>query len=319
MTSEHTECDHMPPGSKSSGKSRIIRHDVLCIGAASWDITLAVSGHPGADEKTTARSMTSCGGGPAATAAVTVSRLGLAAGFIGFLGHDAFGDAHLEDLERAGVDTRWVQRGSTATPLSVVLVKPGGHRTVIAHTPPDTAVPEDTLLAGDFAPGILLMDGHQPLVSGPFVRHARKNGIPVILDAGSVHDGTRRLFDHADFLIASLKFAVEWTGRPDADAALAILGAQHPCVVITLGEKGLVWRRGSERGSLPAFPVDTVDTTGAGDVFHGAFAAALHMKMDWAVCLCFASAAAALACTRTGARNGIPHLADVEGFLRERA
>jgi sulfofructose kinase len=84
------------------------------------------------------------------------------------------------------------------------------------------------------------------------------------------------------------------------------LGEISPAVVITLGEKGLIWRRGQEHGALPAFPIIAIDTTGAGDAFHGAFAAAVSSRLNWPDVLRFASAAGSLCCTKIGARSGLP-------------
>jgi len=92
------------------------------------------------------------------------------------------------------------------------------------------------------------------------------------------------------------------------------LAAIAPNVVVTLGERGLVWQRGSERGQMDAFVVDTVDTTGAGDAFHGAFTAGLAAGMEWESLLRFASAVGALCCTKQGGRVGIPTLNEVNAF-----
>ena len=88
------------------------------------------------------------------------------------------------------------------------------------------------------------------------------------------------------------------------------------CVIVTLGERGLIWQRGEDTGNLPAFAVNVVDTTGAGDAFHGALAAGVAQGMDWLDLLRFASAAGALCCTKHGARIGIPTLAEVQALLR---
>jgi sulfofructose kinase len=93
------------------------------------------------------------------------------------------------------------------------------------------------------------------------------------------------------------------------------LSAHNPVVVITLGREGLIWKNASGEGRIPAFPVETIDSTGAGDVFHGAFAGSLAMGRQWDEILLYSSAAAALSCTRLGARTGIPEGIEVERFL----
>ena len=136
------------------------------------------------------------------------------------------------------------------------------------------------------------------------LERTQREGIPTVLDAGSVHEGTLALMERVDYLVCSEKFARQFAG--DEETALARLAEVSPAVVITLGEKGLIWRRGQERGVLPAFPVNAIDTTGAGDAFHGAFAAAVSLRMNWLDVLRYASAAGSLCCTKIGARSGLP-------------
>jgi len=136
------------------------------------------------------------------------------------------------------------------------------------------------------------------------LKRTQSEGIPTVLDAGSVHEGTLALMKEVDYLVCSEKFARQFAG--DEETALARLAEISPAVVITLGERGLIWRRREERGVLSAFPITAIDTTGAGDAFHGAFAAAVSSSMDWLDVLRYASAAGSLCCTKTGARTGLP-------------
>lgn len=291
--------------------------DVICIGHASYDLVFSVPHHPGPDEKCTASGLIACGGGPAANAAVTAARLGRRAAFIGYLGWDLHGQAHFEELVRDGVEATLVCRGDLPTPLSAVLVKPDGRRALVNYrgsTQPLAALAVDL---SDLEAKSALFDGHEPYISCHWLAHFRNQGTATVLDAGSLHDGTRRLMFEVDYLIASRKFVSQWLGRDDPHKALGELAANSPAVVITLGEEGLIWQRGGEHGAMPAFPVQAVDTTGAGDVFHGAFAAAVADGADWLDSLRFASAAAALCCTKMGARLGIPSRAEVEAFLAE--
>ncbi|NJD07449.1 MAG: carbohydrate kinase [Methylococcaceae bacterium] len=307
----------MPPVHALAGGPAVAGSiDVLCVGHASYDLVFAIPHHPTADEKIFADQLVACGGGPAANAAVTVARLGGRAAFAGFLGSDLYGDAHFRELVEAGVETRYVARGPFPTPLSAVLVKPDGSRSLVNHkgaTPPLTA--GQLTISPDTAK-VLLLDGHEPLVSVPLAESARRLGVPVVLDAGSVHPGTSVLHDQVDCLACSEKFARQYLGGKDEQRALQVLGEKVPAVVITLGEHGLVWRRGAESGKLPAFEITAVDSTGAGDAFHGALALALARELPWEQCLRFASAAGALCCTRLGARSGIPRAVDVECLLQ---
>lgn len=301
------------------------------------------------------------GGGPAANAAVTVARLGGIAAFAGYLGRDIFGDMHFEELLSEGVITSLVVRdekravsrspgaakglsaqsgcsASPSTPLSSIIVKPDGKRTVVTHKGSTPVLEPDQVDFTQVRPRAILFDGHQPAVSVPLAKKAREQNIPTVLDAGSVHKGTLELAPLCGYLAASEKFARDLSGEKDPARALGFLARIAPVAVITLGGAGLIWAAGAaaspqrqyrqavpipkperqaeqQGGSIEAFPVDAVDTTGAGDIFHGAFALRIAGGDDLLSALRYASAAAALGCAKMGARAAIPTRAEVEEFL----
>lgn len=292
--------------------------DVLCVGATSYDMVFRAPCHPAPDEKISADTMVLCGGGPAANAAVMVSKMGLKSAFAGYLGSDPFGQIHLEELRAAGVHTGLVVRGEHPTPVSAVIVKPSGERSVINYRDTRAALDRDRITLSGLHPRVVLFDGHEPELSAALIGHARALGIQTVLDAGSLNKGTLALYDKVDHLVCSEIFAHTFSGSSSPEAAMGALFAPTRSVVITLGGSGLLWRRTDGKGRLPAFSVDVKDTTGAGDVFHGAFAGSLAMGKPWIEILTYASAAAALSCTRLGARTGIPEGAEVEAFLREK-
>ncbi len=279
--------------------------DVLCVGHASCDVTMSVAHHPAADEKMQADAMDLCGGGPAANAAVQVARLGGTVAFVGTLGTDMFGDMHCRELQQAGVDAQWlVRRGKT--PVSQILAKPDGCRSVINFKGDMPWLAADVLPTARMSAAVMLFDGHEPLLSVRLQEQAEQQGVMTVLDAGSVHQGTEALVWRVGHLVASQRFACTFCDTDDAGQALRMLAARRNRVVITLGAEGLLWFCDGEFGQLPAFPVDVVDSTGAGDAFHGAYALGLARGMDWQSLLRFASAAGALACTRLGARTALP-------------
>ena len=288
---------------------------VLCVGAGTYDLIYSVDRDPQPDEKIRATSFTGCGGGPAANAAVTVSHLGLQAGFAGYLGRDIFGNAHFEELLEAGVNTELTARGEHPSALSVVMVKPDGSRSLVNFRNPESFLAAESI---DFSPvdaKVILFDGHEPHLSPPLARLARQQGIITLLDAGSIHSGTEELAGLVDNLVCSEKFALEFTGETNENKAIEKLADYAPNVIITVGERGLVWKNGEGSGRLGAYKVKAVDTTGAGDVFHGALATCLAQKKEWMESLAYASAAGALCCTKVGARLGIPFKEEVEEFL----
>ncbi len=289
--------------------------DVLCVGQASYDLVFSVSRHPLEDEKIFADGFFGCGGGPAANAAVAVSRLGFTAAFAGYLGQDLYGEKHYQELVECGIDTQLIVRGSAPTPISAILVKQNGKRALINYKGDTKPSPSGAIDFKSVKSKAILFDGHEPYISPPLAECARAESITTVLDAGSLHEGTLALMERVDYLVCSEKFARQYAG--DEKKALTRLAEVSPAVVITLGEKGLLWRSGQEYGMFPAFPITAVDTTGAGDAFHGAFAAAVAAHMDWFEVLRYASAAGALCCTKIGARPGLPsreeHRALLEG------
>ncbi|PXA04294.1 carbohydrate kinase [Coraliomargarita sinensis] len=281
--------------------------DVLCAGYACVDINFKAKHHPVPDEKLRAIDMHSCGGGPAANAAVAIARLGGQAGFAGYLGNDAFGEAHLSELRKEGVDCSGISRGESPTPIACVTIKPDGQRSIVDYFPAQSTAPEDAASLKKQAAKVLLIDGHQPLLSARLLDEARELGIPSLLDAGSVHDGTLMLYNKVDYLITSEKFAREMSKEDDPRLALAALDGAAPFIACTWGEDGVYWQDDDGQHHMPAFDIEAVDTTGAGDAFHGAFALGLAEGLGVRDNLRRASATAALTCLKNGARSALPN------------
>jgi sulfofructose kinase len=291
--------------------------DVLCVGHASYDFVFAVDHHPKADEKTFAEKFISCGGGPAANAAVTVSRLGFKSAFAGYLGNEYFGQRHLEEFSQAAVNTDLIVRGDSPTPVSTILAKPDGQRTLVNYKGAPRPIPANKIDFAGWHPKVILFDGHEPDVSLELMKIKKGRQIRTVLDAGSVHRGTLKLLELVDYTVASEKFSRECTGKDDPKQAALKLSEYSSTVVITLGKKGLVWKNKQGTGALPAFSVDAVDSTGAGDAFHGAFAAGLTSGQSWQKLLRYSSAVGALCCTGYGSRPAIPTAKEVFEFLKK--
>jgi sulfofructose kinase len=289
--------------------------DVLCVGNASYDIVFSVNKHPSSDEKCFANSYFSCGGGPAANAAVTVSKLGLKSAFIGYLSADNFGEQQRYELRKANVNIEYIAVGPNPLPISSIYVSPDGHRSVVNYKGTPDFLPADFANEAQLLPRVLLVDGHEPYVSAELAKSMKVLRVPTILDAGSVHEGTKHLIDKVNYIIASEKFAQDYTGFTD-ERALERISAHAPNVIITRGNKDLLWKNVNGSGQMKPFPIKAVDTTGAGDVFHGAFAYGLAQKMQWGERIKFAMAAAALSCTQMGARPSIPSLKEVQVFMK---
>ena len=259
-------------------------------------------------------------GGPASTALVTLSRLGVACSFLGSISDDPFGADILQGLREAGVDASCLKilPGYSSQFAFIAISKDSGNRTIFWHK---GTVPHLTKDQVDLTPftgaEVLHLDGLMIEASLEAVKQAKARGLKVVLDAGTMREGSLDLASSVDILIASARFADPLVGaeaRPEeAFEALCRLGPK--VVIMTLGRKGsLGWDRG-EPVWVKAFPVEAVDTTGAGDVYHGGYIYGLLQGWPMKECMRFASAVAALKCREIGARKGIQGLKAVEDFM----
>ncbi len=303
--------------------------DVLCAGLVCVDLVLAVPHHPAADEKLRASARLVAPGGPAAVAAAQVARLGGRAAFAGLVGDpasDPFAALLRPAFAAAGIDaSALLSVPGFDTPLAAVLVKPDASRAVVSHRPPaDIARGRPTKMAALPAARVVLTDGHRPEWRETLVAHARSTGAPLVLDAGSWSDSVRALAGDADHVVASEACARAALGAdldpaaPAADLHAALGARPDATVVVTLGPRGLAWRTADTRGATPAFRIDVVDTTGAGDAFHGAYALGLARGLPWPELLRLASAAGALACARPGAWPALAGASELAAFLADR-
>ena len=261
------------------------------------------------------------GGGMVGTAVVAVARLGAEAELWGAVGTDWAGDLILRGLTEEHVDVSQVTRAEGERgPLVIVCVdRPTGQRHFLYyHQVPEPDEPVGSLDRLRTA-GCLLIDGTRHNSALRAVREANRLGVPVVGDVGAVDDAARELLAHMDYAIASEMCARRLGAGDDLRKACEMIRATGPPhVIITLGEAGLVWLDRDRFGRMGAFEVDVVDTTGAGDVFHGAFCYGLVKGFPLERNLAFASATAAMKCRKLGGRAGIPRRDEVEQFLAER-
>jgi sulfofructose kinase len=296
-------------------------YDVLGLGAVAVDDLLYVDEFPRPDGKTPVRAQERAGGGLAGTALVAAARLGARAGFCAVLGEDELSRFTLDELAREGVDTTPVIRRPGARPIhSVVIVCRGTPDRSILYSyagvqPPTAADLPESLVA---AARVLLVDHSVAGVACHAARHARAHGIPVVADVELANFPEQEAFlDSIDHLIVNLEWARRLSGAGSAAAcAEALLVRGHTAVVVTQGAAGSVYaERGQSAVSVPVLPIAAVDTTGCGDVFHGAYAACLAAGGDVPTAVRWATVAAGLKTRQPGGRAGIPTRADVEAHL----
>lgn len=261
------------------------------------------------------------GGGMIGTAMVAVARLGGLAEFWGVVGTDWMGDLILRGLADEHVDTSQVRRAADRpSPFVIVCVdQPTGQRHFLHFT--GTIVADEPLGSPDRLrdAGCVLVDNLQPAAGLRAAKEARRLGIPVVGDLSHFRERSRPILAEMDYAIVSEVFAREaGGGEADRSACEAIRQMGPGCVVVTRGERGLIFLDGDRYGEMEAFDVDVVDTTGAGDTFHGAFCQGLILGLSTDENLLLASATAALKCRRLGGRAGIPSRREVIDFLAER-
>jgi sulfofructose kinase len=290
---------------------------VLTVGALALDTIFRFDHLPVASGKYLPLDTVQVAQGMATAQAATIVRLGGKARLWASIGDDATGDRIVADLTEAGIDLSALRRVAGATSgFSSIFVDRAGERIIVPHYDPAIRARPD--LVPDLSDvAAISADVRWPDAAEIALHAARDVGVPGILDVEAApEDVLDRLVPIATHLIASEPGAFALTGEPDPAKAVEILArSRAEFVAVTAGERGVFWP-GSHQ---PAFEVEAVDTLAAGDVFHGAFAFGLTEGWEIADTIRFASAAAAIKCTRFGGRLGAPRRDEVEAFLAELA
>jgi len=296
---------------------------IVGIGACVMDTLITVPSYPKEDTKMRAESTKVAGGGPTATGLVAAQKLGEQTAYIGGLADDNGGKFLLEDFEKYGVDTSSidVKSGYRSFASTIWLAKDSATRTCVfdrGNLPiwQLTEAQKQAIINSE----ILMVDGNEMEAAEEGCKLARVYGTKVLYDCGGLYEGVERILKLTDVMIPSEEFALGHTGCDNVVAAVRRLyELYHPeVVVITCGKEGGLIYDGKTSVSYPAFVVDAVDTNGSGDVFHGAFAAAIVKGYSYMNCCLFASATSAIKCTGIGARESVPSEAEVLAFLKNR-
>jgi len=295
---------------------------VTGLGQCSLDYLSLVDIYPQVDAKKEVLEWHEQGGGPVATALVALARLGADCRLYGITGDDEAGGKIRQALAGEGVEINGLlkRKGGSSQQAFIAVEKGSAKRTIFWRRPTGKTLQPDEL-GVDFLIGsdFLLIDGLMREASFAAVKKARQMSVPVMLDAGSARPGMLELAGLCDYVVASEVFAegLGWKLTPEALLKEAS-SLRVKALTITLGEKGSLTVSGDRVIRMPAFKVDAVDTTGAGDVFHAGYIYGLLHKWDLEQVVRFASAVAAIKCKRMGGRAGIPHLNEVIRFLDEK-
>ncbi|MEN5082224.1 PfkB family carbohydrate kinase [Bosea sp. TWI1241] len=292
---------------------------VFCLGIATLDYVYGVERVPQPGEKDRARDLVVTGGGCAGSASAAIGRLGGKAWLATRLGDDITGDAIRAELHRDGVDTSLAACfPGLRSPVSAILIDAQGERMVVSYTDPATPLTTDWLPAAlPQGADAVLVDTRWGEGSLAALKLARAAGVPGVIDGDRqpTHPEMVTVASHVAF---SEKALSEISGGADPHAAIAAMaqGAQN-WLAVTLGHRGVLFMENGGIAHMPAFEVEVVDTLGAGDVWHGAFALAIAEGQSERAAVRFASAVAAIKCTRFGGRAGTPDRAEVERFLAD--
>jgi sugar/nucleoside kinase (ribokinase family) len=296
---------------------------ILCIGIPVRDLTFRVAGVPARGSKENASHFDEICGGNSLNAAIGIVRLGGRASMCGPMG-DAKETASryiFDQLAHEGIETQHiVHMVGLVTPISGIMIDPTGERTIVTFRDPElwkVQLPSADALLEDCA--AILVESRCAEFSTELCAEARRRGIPVVVDVDRAMSLSEGLLTASSHLVFSSEPLQETADIDDDGAALKKIAKLTPSFLAgTRGARGTIWL--DDQGQLqetPAFPVHTVDTLGAGDVFHGAFALAITEGQDIQDALRFASAAAALKCTRFGGAFAAPQRAEVEALLAQ--
>jgi sulfofructose kinase len=291
------------------------RFQVYGLGQCCLDYIGKVDSYPPPDVKCEFRDMVIQGGGPVATALVALAKWGVSCTFAGVIGDDQFGDIIKATLEDEKVDTAGLLvRPGSESQFAFILAEPGvGRRTIFWRRPtgsPPSPQELDYSTIGKAA--VFHTDGLFSEASLAAAKTAKEAGVKVVVDAGSLREGMLDLAQLSDYFLVSETFSNGLVGEGKPLDACRKLAEYGPSVVgVTLGERGYVALAGDRIIERPAYRVDSVDTTGCGDVFHAGFTYGLIKGWKVEKCLDFGAWAAAEVSLELGGRAGIPPIAQI--------
>lgn len=297
---------------------------VLVIGHSSYDISSQVDGYPVENTKYRLDENVFCGGGPAGNAAFLLGKWGVETYYAGVVGSDDFGTKIKKEFQTVGVNVDYLEVNyEKPTSISFVMInKKNGSRTLF-----NIAGERPTLKKHDFTmdPDIILIDGHERDASMSAL-NKYPNAISII-DAGRITPELKELCRYCKYIVCSKGFAetiskikIDYANPNTLVQVYSTLKNLYPKseIIVTLEEKGALYAINNEIKIMPGLKVEPKDTTGAGDIFHGAFTYAMSKGYDLEKCIRYANITAGLSVTKVGARLSIPSLVEVSNYYNEK-
>lgn len=295
---------------------------VLCIGHAAYDITMHIPKFPNEDYKYHVNEIIECGGGPACNAAALLGMWGVESYFAGTVGNDTYGNIIEEELIKANVNVDCLRKlDNVKTPNSFILInEENGSRTLFNYTSKDLKLGECDI---DFKPDLILIDGYDyDFVKKTLLENKDVNSI---MDGGNYNKETFELAHLVNWLVCSKGFVESYIGKKinvnNNDELVEVFNKMKlefkNNIVITLGEYGSLYEKDGQVHKMGIYKVEPVDTTGAGDIFHGAFAYSLVNNYDIDKAIKISSITAALSVKTYGGRYSIRSLEEVMEIYNE--
>lgn len=288
----------------------------LCVGHSTFDVTLPLENYPEENTKTRIQKRIECGGGPASNGAYLLAKWGIETTICSVVGDDYYGDIVLDDFTKIGANTKYLEKkkGHGTTSSYIIANLSNGSRTIISSKcPPVLKLEQDVADKAD----LILVDGEHPETAKEVLLN-NKEAIS-ILDAGRLNDNTKMLGKLVTYVVCCHEFAEEFTGKKIDIRDINTLKEIHKelqeyfntNIIITLESNGSFTIINGSYKIVPSVKVTAIDSTGAGDIFHGAFTYFIGMKYPLEKALHYASIAGALSVTRIGSRYSIPMLEEV--------
>lgn len=282
---------------------------ILCIGNVTYDITFPVDEFIKENIKYRVNQMIECGGGPASNACYALGKWGMKPYFAGIIGKDEFGNKIIEEFNKANVNLKYLDvRDNYNTTFSMIINnKENGSRTVLAYKPNNIKLNK---IDEDF--DIILTDGQEYETSYELIKKSKAISV---IDAGRTTPEVIELAKICDYVVCSLDFAVNLTGFDSYELMYEKLEEKFSgIIVVTLESKGSLVKINGELKVIPSIEVKSVDSTGAGDIYHGAFVYALAQCWDLEKIIKFSNIAGALSVTKIGSRNSVFSLEEINEY-----
>ena len=297
---------------------------ILCIGHAAYDITLPVNNYPVENKKIRLKDMKiECGGGPAATAAYLLALWKVDSSFSGIVGEDFYGDKIKEEFNKVGVDLEYLETSENCfTTSSYIIANKGtGTRTILTSKDPNLKYDKIKKIEGDF--NYILVDGDELELSSKTLNDYKGKAISMI-DAGKSDEKTIKLAHMVDYLVCSNDFARDYTGLNldynDLESIKKVYDKLESefknNIIITLEKHGSFTKVDGEYILVPSLDVKAIDSTGAGDIYHGSLLYFISQGYELTLAMKLANITSALSVTKIGGRYSIPSLEEVLSYVK---